>query len=147
MRGIETSSTHRSGRLVQRLLEGVDAVLGLGHHLHVGLTLDQQLQSATDDAVVVGDEDPHVASIVSSIVVPSPGSEKMFRWPPDEQRALAHAREAEMGAPVGARDALEAGAVVADAQHRCARSNDSSTSTRLARACWTTLERLSCVTR
>ena len=75
MRGIETSRTHRSGRWRERLLEGVDAVLGLGHDLHVGLAVDQQAQAATDDAVVVGDEDLHVAPMVSSIVVPSPGAE------------------------------------------------------------------------
>ena len=61
MRGMETSSTQRSGRVWQRLLEGVDAVLGLGDDLHVGLAVDQQAHAATDDPVVVGDEDLHVA--------------------------------------------------------------------------------------
>src|SRR3954454_20546291 len=66
----------------ERLLEGLDAVGGLGDDLHVGLAFDQQLQAAAHDAVIVGDEDPHVAPMVSSMVVPSPGSEKMVRWPP-----------------------------------------------------------------
>ena len=63
----------------ERLLEGRDAVVGLGDYLHVWLALDQQLQAAAHDAVVVGDEDPHVAPMVSSMVVPSPGSEKIVR--------------------------------------------------------------------
>ena len=82
MRGIDTSMHAQVGLRGQGLLEGDDAVLGLGDHLHVGLTLDQQLQAAPHDAVVVGDEDPHVAPMVSSMVVPSPGSEKIVRWPP-----------------------------------------------------------------
>ena len=75
MRGIETSRTQRSGLDGERLLERVDAVLGLGDDLHVGLAVDQQAQAATDDAVVVGDQDLHVAPMVSSMVVPSPGAE------------------------------------------------------------------------
>ncbi len=64
------------GALLERLLEGVDAVLGLRDDLHVGLAVDQEAHAATDDAVVVGDEDFHEAApMVSSIVVPSPGAE------------------------------------------------------------------------
>ena len=68
--------------MAQRLLEGVDAVLGLGDDLHVGLAVDEQAQAATDDAVVVGDQDLHFAPMVSSIVVPSPGAEYRARLPP-----------------------------------------------------------------
>ena len=82
MRGIETSITHRSGLVGERLLEGLDAVAGLGDDLHVGLAVDQQLHAATDDPVVIGDQDPHDAPMVSSMVVPSPGAEKTFRRPP-----------------------------------------------------------------
>ena len=52
----------------------IDAVLGLCHDLHVGLALDQQPEAAANDAVVVGDQDPHVTPMVSSMVVPAPGS-------------------------------------------------------------------------
>ena len=71
-----------SGLDCQRLLEGVDAVLGLGDDLHVGLAVDEKAQAATDDAVVVGDQDLHFAPMVSSIVVPSLGAEYKARLPP-----------------------------------------------------------------
>ena len=125
MRGIETSMTHRSGFVCERLLEGVDAVLGLGHDLHVGLALDQQPQPAAHDAVVVGDQDPHVTPMVSSMVVPAPGAVKTSQVPADEQRALAHAAQAEAARPAAdaavdapRRRLVEAAAVVAHAQQR-----------------------------
>ena len=119
MRGMETSSTHRSGLRGERLLEGVDAVLGLGDDLHVGLALDQQLQAAADDAVVVGDEDPHVAPMVSSMVVPSPGSEKIERRPPTSSARSRMPETPSRGAAVAWSD-LKPLAVVAHPQHGAA---------------------------
>src|SRR6201999_2680069 len=129
----------------ERLLEGVDAVLGLGHHLHVGLALDQQLQAAPDDAVVVRDEDPHVAPMVSSMVVPSPGSEKIDSWPPTSS---ARSRMPETPSRVLRPFPLVRKPSPSSRTRRTVRpTNDSSTSTCRAPACWATLERLSCVTR
>ena len=47
-----------------------------------GVRIDQQPKAAAHDPVVVCDEDPHVAPMVSSMVVPSPGVEKIARLPP-----------------------------------------------------------------
>ena len=91
------------GLRLQRLLEGVDAVLGLGHDLHVRLALDQQPQAAPHDAVVVGDQDPHVAPMVSSMVVPAPGAEKTSRLPPTSSaRSRMPDRPRPPGRPRGA---------------------------------------------
>ena len=46
-----------SGRCGQRALDGLGAVTGLGDDLHVGLALEQQLEPAAHDAVVVGDQE------------------------------------------------------------------------------------------
>ena len=102
------------GRVGERLLEGLDAVVGLGDDLHVGLALDQQLHAAADDAVVVGDQDPHVAPMVSSMVVPSPGAEKTLRRPPTSSARSRMPETPRRVRPLLRR--LEAAAVVADAQ-------------------------------
>ncbi len=79
------------GLLAQRHLDGLDAVAGLRDDLHVGLAVEQQLQAAAHDAVVVCDQEPHAAATctrvprartVSSTVVPSPGADVISRRPP-----------------------------------------------------------------
>ena len=139
MRGIETSITHRSGLVAQRLLEGLDAVAGLGDDLHVGLAVDQQLHAATDDAVVVGDQDPHVRSHGEFDGRALAGRGEDVQAAADEQRALAHAGDAEARAAVGAAD-CEAAAVVAHAQDGAADATTARRRTALAPACWTTLD-------
>ena len=104
--------------LAQRELDRLDAVGGLGDDLHVGLAVEQQLQPAADDPVVVGDQQPHAATrmpragSVSSIVVPSPGAERTSIVPAREHRPLAHPGDA--GAPVVELARREAVAVVGD---------------------------------
>jgi hypothetical protein len=45
------------GLLGDDLLDGVDAVLGLGDHAHALLLVEQHAQAGAHDAVVVGDQD------------------------------------------------------------------------------------------
>src|SRR5215207_6447831 len=137
----------------QRLLEGVDAVLSLGHHLHVRLALDQQLQAATDDAVVVGYQDPHVAPMVSSMVVPAPGAETMSRCPPTSSaRSRMPPRPSPPGRPrmrplTRLPAAPSKPLPLSRTRSNVRPTNESSTSTSRAAACLAMLERLSCVTR
>ena len=158
MRGIETSITHRSGLRGERLLEGLHAVGRLGDDLHVRLAVDQQLHAATHDAVVVGDQDPHEAPIVSSIVVPSPGAENTLSRPPTSSARSRMPDTPRLGVrqvPDSMTNFVPRRAVGGTAKpqpssrtRRTVRPTDeSSTRTLLAPACWTTLDRLSCVTR
>ena len=130
MRGIETSRTATSGRCCDHLLDRVDAVLGLRDHLDVGLAVEQQLHARADDAVVVGDQDLQGAPAPcraafrppsgsrrrhrpgssgsaprASRSCPCPGRESISSDAADQQRALAHARQAEALALLGEREA------------------------------------------
>ena len=46
-----------SGFWLERLLDGVDAVLGLGDHAHALLAVEQHAKPGAHDAVVVCDQD------------------------------------------------------------------------------------------
>jgi hypothetical protein len=109
-------------------LERRDAVLGLGHHLHVGLALDQHAEPRAHDAVVVRDQDAdHVAAFTSSAmrsvtVVPPPGAERTSSSPPARRARSAiplspepRARAVTVRA-ARERRGVEARPVVADAQ-------------------------------
>ena len=99
--------------------EGAHAVGGLGHHLHVGLAVDQHAQAGADDAVVVGDQDAD-HRILSVTEVPPFGAERTSSSPPTSRaRSAMPRRPSPCDAGIaGARGAarVEAAAVVADAQ-------------------------------
>ncbi len=118
MRGIDTSSTATSGRTRLSRLERRHAVVGLGHHLHVGLALDQHAQARPHDPVVVGDQDADQRGTRSVIVVPPPGAERTSSSPPTSRARSAMPTRPSPLAGVGARHhgGIEAAAVVAHPQ-------------------------------
>ena len=127
MRGIDTSSTATFGRCSWVGLERGDAVLRLGHDLHVGLAVDQHAQAGAHDAVVVRDQHAdHEATLTSRpmrsvTVVPPPGAERMSSSPPARRaRSTMPLRPSPAPPPLLAprttADGSKPCAVVADAQ-------------------------------
>ena len=114
--------------LLERLLDRLGAVLGLGDDLQVGLGVEHLLQARADDRVVVGDQDPgderdrhhdtacagttSAAGTSSRTSTPPSGACLDRQRAADEQRPLAHAAQA----AVLDRRAGEAATVVGDAQ-------------------------------
>ena len=88
------------GVLGQRALHRLDAVLGLGRDLHVGLALDQHRQAGADDAVVVCDQDADHGSL-SVTSVPAPGEERRSSSPPTSRARSAMPVEAQPAVAAG----------------------------------------------
>ena len=115
--GILTSRIARSGRSRIASSRASAPSAASADDLDVGLALEQQPQPGADDAVVVGDQDPHQSRRTLSTgtrgrtVVPSPGPRLDRQLAADQQRPLAHAGdpEAALGLVEG-----EAAAVVGD---------------------------------
>ena len=128
MRGIDTSSTATFGWCACVDSSAVDAVLGLGDDLHVGLAVDQHAQARADDAVVVRDQHADQDgtrwswAIRSVTVVPPPGAERTSSSPPARRARSAMplrprpAPGPSLVASARQRGRVEAGAVVAHVQ-------------------------------
>ena len=95
MRGIDTSSTATSGRCDWVDSSAADAVLGLGHHLHVVLAVDQHAQAGADDAVVVGDQDADHAGTLQRDRRAAAGCGAHVQLAAHQPRALGHADQPE----------------------------------------------------
>ena len=146
MRGIETSSTATSGLCCDRLLERVDAVLGFGDHLHVGLAVEQQparrsarsrgrRRSGSSRGLrrhrrsVAARSTGAPAGTSSLTVVPLPGRESISSVPPTSS---ARSRMPDRPRPLPSSANAKPDAVVGDLQRgRASRSGSRLTSMRV----------------
>ena len=75
------------------------AIRGFGHHIHIGLCVQNRLDAHARDQVVLRDQDAnHLMGTFTSTSVPCPRRTVKFQFASQAFRALAHSQQAEVAA-------------------------------------------------